>query len=166
MKELVNIDYEHLFLTIAYNDVGMYPVSVTQNGVTKKRTEWQDGWNACHNAIVDKQIKYMKWYESLSEERQKYAAELLNSEYMLLYETNEGDVQPMLLMNDTFMYACSDAEECTPQDFSCIWDLWNQYKWLGLAAWAARHRNMEPLVELQTEQYKEAVNYLNKMWPA
>lgn len=165
MKELVNIGYEHLFLSAAYNDIGIYPAIVVKNGKESKRNEWEEGWNACSQAILDKQIKYMKWYEELSEERQHYAAELINSEYLLLSETKNGEVVPMLLMNDTFYYASGDVEECQPKDFACIWNLWNRHKWYGLMAWAARQRNQEPVKEWRNEQYATAVEYLNKMWP-
>ncbi len=52
-----------------------------------------------------------------------------------------------LNMNDTFMYACADAEEFTSKDIPEILKIHDDHGWIGLICWAAKHRGYDPVVE-------------------
>lgn len=58
--------------------------------------------------------------------------------------------------NDTFFYASADAEELAPSEAHKVRDYYDRYGWAGVVAWAAKQRNMEPLKELQDENYQAA----------
>jgi hypothetical protein len=63
-------------------------------------------------------------------------------------------------VNDTFYYASADAEDLKEDEIDGLIDVVKKYSHDGVTAWAARRRNMEPLPQLQTDKYREAVAYL------
>ncbi len=44
----------------AADDLGIYPASVTKNGVTVERTEWQDGWNSAMIALTERVCEMLR----------------------------------------------------------------------------------------------------------
>lgn len=67
----MNSEYEFA-LGIAFQDMGIYCQStVGADGVEKKRTEWQDGWNAYATELNDAAGRVMKFFSGLSGELRK-----------------------------------------------------------------------------------------------
>lgn len=65
-----------------------------------------------------------------------------------------------VLCNDTFYYACADAEMLPPGQEVILRDLVERFSWAGPVAWCALARKTEPLEQLRTPQYYEAIEYL------
>lgn len=63
--------------------------------------------------------------------------------------------------NDTFYYACADAEGLAPGEAYKVRDFYERYGWAGVVAWAAKKRGAEPLKELQDDKYSEAMAELS-----
>ena len=64
--------------------------------------------------------------------------------------------------NDTFYYACGDSESLEIKDINDVKLLYDKFSWDGLAAWVAIKRNEEVLIELQSDKYFEAKEFINK----
>jgi hypothetical protein len=67
---------------------------------------------------------------------------------------------PAVNVNDTFYYASADAEDLKEEEIDGLIDVVKKFSHDGVTAWAARRRGMEPLPQLQTDKYREAVTYL------
>jgi len=67
---------------------------------------------------------------------------------------------PAVNVNDTFYYASADAEDLKEEEIDGLIDVVKKFSHDGVTAWAARRRNMDPLPQLQTDKYREAVAYL------
>lgn len=52
-----------------------------------------------------------------------------------------------LVMNDTFAYACVDAENVADGDLATVASIYRWFGWVGLICWAARQRNEDPVIE-------------------
>lgn len=65
-----------------------------------------------------------------------------------------------LLLSDTFGYASADAENIKPEQCSEVADIYRKYGDTGLVCWAAKQRDMDPVVE-----YTEDPEY-QKTWAA
>lgn len=67
------------------------------------------------------------------------------------FEDNCKDKQhwPILCVNvnDTFAYACGDAEEVKPERLAEVVDIYKRFGPTGLVCWAAVQRNEDPVVE-------------------
>ena len=141
------IDYkekaiEYFATEVALDDIGIYPKAVTSSGITTERTEWQNGWNACSDAIQTKSIAILKWLENAP----KDAIDLL-LEDKLEVTVNAGEVSLLVICGDTFVYGCSDAQPITCEEIPSFKGLLNsgkhgQYRWLSIK------RNEKPLREI------------------
>lgn len=68
----------------------------------------------------------------------------------------EWQDKPCLIMNDTFAYACADAEDIEIEDLHDLVESVKKFDYDGAIAYVALKRNREPLEERQTVRYKEA----------
>jgi hypothetical protein len=134
----------------ALEQIGIYPQAVTKNYGTDKeetipRTTWQDGWNACVMEHIDKIYNQL---EKLKEGVDK------NFALLSLIDAGwaEGD-KYILNMNDTFHYACADAEEVTKEEAKEVVELFKQHGWKGIDYWVAKKRGYDP----EIPRYKERV---------
>jgi hypothetical protein len=64
--------------------------------------------------------------------------------------------------NDTFYYACSDAEDIAPNKAYIVKLLFDKFGWCGVVAYAALKRGSDVLKELQTDEYFLAIEYIKK----
>lgn len=151
-----------LLLEAANDGMGIYPqATLRADGTREERTAWQDGWNAYGMQLTDKWDHLMTWWESLRRDQQDALAELLRADGALYFNAKKGaEPVPWLLMNDTFAYACADGEDLPLDELPTVLELWRQFKWGGLIAWAAHRRGIEPIGPHQTEQYQAAVRHM------
>lgn len=64
---------------------------------------------------------------------------------------------PAINCNDTFYYASADACVLEPHEAKEVRAVVERFGWAGAVAWCALKRNEQPLIELQTEQYRAAM---------
>ncbi len=135
---------------------GIYPQSTSEwNSKTnkiineKKRTEWQDGWNAA----------VMKLSEKLWGLEEKIGA--ISDDLALLMIADVGwldDGKLMLNMNDTFYYAADCEEvEVTEENIKEIARLFTMYGVSGIDYWVAEKRGYDPEVpkhKLEVEEVR------------
>lgn len=115
---------------------GVYPISVTQGDVTKHRTEWQEGWNACfialtHNIclVLDSELD-LPIVSKLS----------VSSRFSIAKD------KYLLNMNDTFYYASADAEEIKENEIPEVYRLFDNYGDAGLIYFVAKKRDEKPKI--------------------
>jgi len=142
-------------LDAAYESCGMYPKSI--NGVD--RTEWQTGWNDAIMAICTRRGALEKWFKDLGPIHKKAVMVLLKAG-ALHFSDRDGVGEMWLVMNDTFAYACADGETVPDKDLEEVMNAYNKFSHHGLTAWAARRRGIQPLVELQSDEYHKAMKWL------
>lgn len=140
----------------AVDDMGIYPKSTIRGDVETPRTEWQDGWNAAVMKMTEKHGQFTGWARSLTDECATMLLELLDADDQAVYlGTREIDGQSTItlkiLLNDTFSYACADAERFEVADLPEIHRLWKAHGYYGLVAWVARKRNEEPVKEVRLD---------------
>jgi hypothetical protein len=116
---------------IAYDNIGIYPKVVDG----KDRTEWQDGWNAAHEKILNLVIDLEAWSLSIPAEHRELLSKLVKVGTIDV-QVEAGVVKMFVGANDFFCWACSDLEEC---DFSDLKDIDDNY-----SLWLCRKRNMQP----------------------
>jgi hypothetical protein len=125
----------------ALESIGIFPQSVTKNYGTDKeettpRTTWQDGWNAC---ILEHIEKIYNQLEELKKE--------VNEDFALLSLIDAGWVSGdefVLNMNDTFHYACADAESVTKEQATEVVRLFKKHGMKGIDYWVACQRGYDP----------------------
>jgi hypothetical protein len=127
---------------------GVYAMS--SNG--KKRTEWQDGWNA---SLMD----YSKrLYKVIEDNFDEYTNDIL-----FLQLSGAGWMQDgkfVLCMNDTFAWGCADAEEVPKKDLHEVVELYHRFGCSGLAYWVAQKRGYDPDPEMKDALW--AVKHVRK----
>lgn len=67
-----------------------------------------------------------------------------------------GGWRVCVLCNDTFGYACADAEIIAPGQAREVRAFYEAFGWDGVIAWVAEKRQQAPLKELQTPKYFQA----------
>lgn len=68
---------------------------------------------------------------------------------------------PAVLCNDTFYYACGDAESIQLEEVEHLEHIYNTFGEDGVVAWVSKKRGgLSPLKELQSDNYLKAVEYL------
>lgn len=131
-------------------EMGIYPKAVIEGGVEKKRTEWQDGWNAA----------VMKLSGEIKTQLEKLEGGI-SDDLALLMITDvgwlEGD-QFKLNMNDTFWFACADCEMVNKEDIPKVASLFRNFGYKGLTYWVAEKRGYDP----EILSYKEEVEEVRK----
>jgi hypothetical protein len=70
------------------------------------------------------------------------------------------DAKPFLIVNDTFAYACADAERFTPEEMPVLIEAYNRFSYHGLTAWASIKRCYDPIKPHLTEQFYAAKTWL------
>ena len=95
---------------------------------------------------------------------------------IVVFENNWGYVEALkymvvncdnsdvvILMNDTFYFACADGEDITMEEIPLLYQLWKKFSWCGLVAMVSQKRKQLPLSSIvQTEEFNAALAYLNK----
>jgi hypothetical protein len=61
----------------------------------------------------------------------------------------------ILNMNDTFWYACSDAEEVGEDEIKEVARLFSTYGWQGIDYWVANKRGYDPEIPRHKEEVEE-----------
>ena len=133
-KVLEFISYEK-----AYDATGVYPAK--SNGI--ERTEYENGWNACHKSILEKAIKIDKFLESVPNKHKEFVEDLLIDEVAMLHI--DGDVITLFIIcSDLFYWGCADAEDFIyddiPDFIKAKQDCPKHYDSL----WCCRKRGMRP----------------------
>lgn len=67
---------------------------------------------------------------------------------------------PQLNLNDTFGWACAEAEDLDPEDLAVVVDLWRRHGHDGVLVWAAVRRDDQVIEPRQTESYLALYNIL------
>lgn len=138
----------------ALEAAGVYPYRVhLSNGEVKERTEWENGWNAAIDKINEYWDALWSWYSHQSPEIQKAVDFFCAEEALSFSFDDEGGVYLLFNMNDTFAYACADAEEVQPEELVKLAGLFVQYNWAALIAWASKKRGYLPIEPHQTEDF-------------
>ena len=130
--------------------IGIHPASVTKNyGIPEEETiprvTWKDGWNACMMEMSE------KVWDQLEELRKGIDE---NFALLALIDAGwyEGD-KFVLNINDTFHYACADAETVDKEQAKEIVRLFKKHGFKGIDYWVATQRGYDPKVP----HYKERV---------
>ena len=156
----------HSLLEEAADDTtGVYPSSVIGGeNPYRERNDYQNGWNDAIMSINKKKNAARHWYEDLPA-NQKYALENLlldtGGGIVFIHWNEKTKVTMVLLnMNDTFCYACADAEDVKPEDFELLSELYKKFDYDGLIAFVANRNNIEPIKSIITKKYKQAMDFL------
>lgn len=134
---------------------GIYPAAVND----KKRTEWQDGWNAASMDQTEKACIFESTVEA-SREYWKAGLYLILQDVAFVRIEKEEPIKLYINCGDTFAYACADAELVPVTEWHTLARLHDDYGYDGLVAWIADRRCEEPIKPRQTEAYQEAKEQL------
>lgn len=127
---------------LAVEDAGVYPRSTVENGETKKRTPWQNGWNEAVSSILRKVCDIDDFLSTLP----KNLVEQIAEDNVGVYVRKET---PKLYINcnDLFAWGCADSEdlpidalphlEKAVEDCGGDWDI-------GGLLYCARNRKVRP----------------------
>lgn len=135
---------EAILDVVAQRDMGVYPQSWTQDGVTTKRTEWQDGWNAYATKLLEKQIKIREWFFDLDEKYQEIVEDMLLEGGLSIIV---GDEKVVLTYDtsDLFAWGYADCEAITSLELlDEIYRVWKQHPLWGIEAWHCKRMNEQP----------------------
>ena len=138
--------------------VGIYPQSTAKYNPdtkevvdVKKRTKWQDGWNAAIMHISD---EIFKQFDIMRKGVDEDLALLCVADVGWL---DEDKFQ--LNMNDTFHYACADMETVNREEIKEVARLFRTYGYRGTVYWVAEKRGYDPEILEQKEAVKEVRKY-------
>jgi len=120
---------------LALEDTGIYAKSC--NGV--KRTDWQDGWNACAIAISEKATLISSFLKELPEKVTDY----IISEKIGI-SVNDESVEMFVNCNDLFYWGWADLEEFKLSDLESFNNALNESPKNGDLLWCCRKRKMRP----------------------
>lgn len=144
------------------HDIGIYPQSTTnEKGKTKKRTEWQDGWNAAVMRMSWTLCIYIEWFKKLPEPTKTYVGELLANDAINLHIENTKDlweddmpktmtpeIKLWVNCNDEFIWGCADGEDLPMEKVEEYYQMWVKDKSSSHTSnsmlWVCRQRKMKP----------------------
>lgn len=136
---------ELLLLKTAMEDMGLYPASIVEEDKIKKRTEWQDGWNAHRTELLEKHIALEKWYSELPWEVLEHLEPLLiNEDIYLSSWSKENEFKVFILCNDIFAWGCSDTEEVEFDELPIIAQFVREDKFWGVIKYVCHKRREKP----------------------
>lgn len=133
-----------------------------KDGVEHKRNEWQDGWNAAIEHVIESQYKIDDFYQSLTSVEKSDIIYLLENDCISI-EYYEETIRLYTNMNDTFYYACADQENVEIYDLNLLRKLYEEFSNDGMTSWVSVKRKQDPIDERNTQKFQEARNYLNSM---
>jgi hypothetical protein len=133
--------YEKM-LDIAHSDMGIYPQLVTKDGITTKRTEWQDGWNAYSKEMHKKIDLLDKYLKALTDETRSTIERLLENECLTIQLEDDGAVL-IVNCNDLFYWACADGERLELSGLPGFITTLAECSY-GELLWCCRKRKMRP----------------------
>lgn len=136
---------------------------------------YENGRNDCYMEILDKTIFIHKYINQVPEHlRNDFAALLIDEDIWMKVDLKKKKIEMLLNCNDTFAYACGDAEDISIDEIPAFLEQTKDTKY-GYVAWIAKKRNEKPVVEYQEWMAKagewtsqlEALpeNYCNKTVP-
>lgn len=147
---MTDIDYrdwavQGLAADLAAEDTGIYPQSI--NG--KKRTEWQDGWNACDMDIAERTSGLSTFISTLPDG----VIDLIFQEKVRVMTRDKGP-ELYINCNDLFYWAVAEGEDIDLSDMPDLDAALKDSPEHGQLLWVCRKRKMRP----QKPYYK----YFNK----
>lgn len=146
-----------LALIEASDCVGIYPAAV----MGRKRTEWQDGWNAASLALMHQKHAAIDWFRALPPDVQPVVSELLIADAIGLHFEKEKVRTAYVLLNDVFDYACADCEDVSLEEMPLLAEVYRAHQFDGIVAWASNKRDgIGPIKQLDTNGYREAKAFL------
>ena len=111
--ETMNPKVNHALDDAVLDSMGVYPKSYM--GVP--RSEWQDGWNACHLGILKRRSAAQEWFSSLPDWKQDIVGEMLADEAISINFVQEAlTVQMHFSTSDLFAWGVADSQNITDDD--------------------------------------------------
>jgi len=138
------VEYEERALEcLAYeqaaDDISIYPASRRTGDKVVKRTEWEDGWNACAMAMTKKVRKIGGYLRSLPEDVTDYILrDVIN------ISADEDTPSMWVNCNDLFHWACADGEGFELKDLPELNQAYQDSPEFGDMLWVCRRRKMRP----------------------
>lgn len=138
-KAIMGICYE-----AASDNLGIYPEKVSGGDRHyEKRSDWQEGWNAC----VLKQAEYLvvveRWLRSLPEDTRLIVESLLIRDAISI-SIDTGVNGLYVDCGDVFYWACADSEFIGLDELPELRRWITVYSMWGGTIWACLKRNMRP----------------------
>lgn len=124
---------------LADETVWIYPASTTQNGVTTKRTEWQEGWNACSMRMSRSAENIATYLGSLPDA----VVDLILKDKIAVHVSGP-EVSMYVNCNDLFYWASADAEDFSVEDLDDYQQALTESAKHGDLLWVCRKRKMRP----------------------
>lgn len=78
------------------------------------------------------------------------------STYNDTFECWDNGFHACILCNDTFYYACADAEAIAPEESHIVKEYFEDFGWDGVVAITSVFRGSDPLKQLMTDKFLEA----------
>jgi hypothetical protein len=124
-------------------NIGMYPQSWKKgNDPEVKRTEWQNGWNACAIKFSELMSTCLKFFLNLKDDNFIF---LLEADVgWVKFDEKENKFIFILNMNDQFDWGCADAEKTEEKDYPELVRLYKLYGDRGLLYWVSEKRGYDP----------------------
>lgn len=145
---------------LAEDNLGVYPSAVSGGtNPYEKRSDWQEGWNACASALIDSAGKIEDWLKSLPIELKAQVEDLL-LEGRLMLHCREAKITLTVNCSDTFYWGCADCEDIDFEDLSALVDCYALSPRFGGELWVSRKRGMRP----QAASYKECYPTGEWLW--
>jgi len=143
----------------AISQLGSY--TVTDNSDAMPSIEFRKGFNEALDEIQANRKLLMGWLEALSQDTQSMMEDLLIRDMLEFYIDDQGGLRTYINLNDTFGYACADAEGINIEEVPVFHKIFMKYGWDGAVAWASKKRNAMPIPPLITDKFKTALEELN-----
>lgn len=143
-----------LLWQVAHEDMGIYPRAVVEGGVERKRTEWQDGWNAALIGLSEKQVALCRMWAALPVQQRRMLREMLPTEAIWLRPALSG-IEMCVNCNDSFAWGTADAEDVTADELPTVYAAWKAHGDSGILAWVERKRGEKAYEFGGAEKYKD-----------
>lgn len=141
----MNSDFRLFIKEESSNLLGIYAASTVINGIEKKRTEFQDGWNQAIIKRSKNECELEDWANTLTEDQQNAICEINKKENNIsVYRMDDDSFYLALSCNDVFSWGCSDAEEITVDDLPEILKFHRETPVYGYIKWCCIKRNQRP----------------------
>lgn len=128
----------------AHNSLGIYPWAVHGEGGYEKRSEWQEGWNACNMRHTNNAVTVSSYLDTLDEGIKWTVENLLITEQLRIAVQEDGSAYLYILCNDVFFWACADLEEVPLAEIPDLIECYKQTPDYGDILWICKKRKLRP----------------------
>lgn len=122
------------------------------DGTERRRTAWQEGWNAYGSYIADTRLEFYKWLTNCPE----WLLTAVEQERVkLYYDEEEREVKSVVDCSGIYIDGYVDEENITEEEYDSLLEEISADSEYGYDMWCIKKRKNDPVNSFTSKYYEE-----------